>query len=79
MMAGKKRNEYSKWKSRRWIVTVWSMLLVSAICILGIIYKEGSYVAVASALVAIPIAFTSLETLNKKWKYYGEGGGNHEH
>lgn len=65
------KKEYSKWKSRRWLITLWAMLLVSAICVLGIIFKTDSYVPIATALVAIPVAFTSLETLNKKYKYGG--------
>ena len=56
----------NKWKSRRWIITIWSMLMVTAIVILGIIFKNDSYVPLATTLVAVPVGFVSLETLNKK-------------
>lgn len=71
-----KKSTYNKWKSRRWIITVWSMVLITLIVILGIIFKDDSYATIATALVAIPVAFTSLETLNKKWKNTnGQTGG----
>lgn len=57
---------YNKWKSRRWLITLWSMLMVTAIVVLGIIFKNDSYVPLATTLVAIPVGFVSLETLNKK-------------
>lgn len=59
-------NEYNKWKSRRWLITLWSMLMVTATVILGIIFKDDSYVPLATTLVAVPVGFVSLETLNKK-------------
>lgn len=63
----KAEKEYSKWKSRRWLICAWSMFLVTAIVVLGIVYKNDSYVPIATTLVAIPISFVSLETV-KKWK-----------
>ena len=57
---------YNKWKSRRWLITLWSMLMVTAIVVLGIIFKNDSYVPLATTLVAVPVGFVSLETLNKK-------------
>lgn len=59
-------SEYNKWKSRRWLITLWSMLMVTATVILGIIFKNDSYVPLATTLVAVPVGFVSLETLNKK-------------
>ena len=61
-----KKSSYNKWHSRRWIITVWAMAMITVICILGIIFKDNSYVTIATTLVAIPVAFTSLETLNKR-------------
>ena len=61
-----KKSAYNKWHSRRWIITVWAMVMITVICILGIIFKDNSYVTIATTLVAIPVAFTSLETLNKR-------------
>lgn len=58
--------EYNKWKSRRWIITVWAMMMVSALSVLGIIFSNDSYVPLATTLVAVPVGFVSLETLNKK-------------
>lgn len=60
------KKAYNKWKSRRWLITIWSMLMVTAIVILGIIFKNDSYVPLATTLVAVPVGFVSLETLNKK-------------
>lgn len=59
--------EYSKWKSRRWLITLWSMFMVTSIVILGIIFKNDSYAPLATTLVAVPVGFVSLETLNKKY------------
>ena len=69
MLKEKKIDEeetYNKWKSRRWLITLWSMLMVTAIVVLGIIFKNDSYVPLATTLVAVPVGFVSLETLNKK-------------
>ena len=60
------KKAYNKWKSRRWLITVWAMLMVTAIVILGIIFKYDSYAPLATTLVAVPVGFVSLETLNKK-------------
>ena len=60
------KKAYNKWKSRRWLITVWSMLMVTAIVILGIIFKNDSYAPLATTLVAVPVGFVSLEKLNKK-------------
>lgn len=65
-MEGEEIKQYNKWKSRRWIITLWSMLMVSAIAILGIVKNNDSYATLATTLVAIPVGFVSLETLNKK-------------
>lgn len=62
-----KEKEYNKWKSRRWLITVWAMLMVSAIVILGIIFNNASFAPLATTLVAVPVGFVSLETLNKKY------------
>ena len=71
-----KKSTYNKWKSRRWIITVWAMAMITVICVLGIIFKDNSYVTIATTLVAVPVAFTSLETINKKWKNKMEGENN---
>ena len=62
----------SKWKSRRWLITVWAMFMVTAIVISSEITKSEQWNGLATTLVAIPVAFTSLESLNKKHKYKGE-------
>lgn len=61
-----KLKAYNKWKSRRWLITLWAMFMVTATTILGIIFNNDSYVPLATTLVAVPISFVSLETLNKK-------------
>lgn len=60
------KKAYNKWKSRRWLITVWSMLIVTAIVVLGTIFKNDSYATLATTLVAVPVGFVSLETINKK-------------
>lgn len=60
------KKAYNKWKSRRWLITLWAMLMVTAIVVLGIIFKNDSYAPLATTLVAVPVGFVSLETLNKK-------------
>mgnify|MGYP006896759744 CR=1 FL=1 len=57
---------YNKWKSRRWLITLWAMFMVTATTILGIIFSNDSYVPLATTLVAVPVSFVSLESLNKK-------------
>lgn len=66
MIEEEKTKAFNKWKSRRWIITIWSMVMVTALSILGIIFKNDSYVPLTTTLVAVPIGFVSLETLNKK-------------
>lgn len=61
-----KKKAYNKWKSRRWLITLWSMFMVTAIVVLGIIFKNDNYTTLATTLVAVPVGFVSLETLNKK-------------
>lgn len=69
MTEEEKIKAYNKWKSRRWLICLWAMLMITIIVILGIIFKNDSYTTLATTLVAIPVGFVSLETLNKKHKY----------
>lgn len=66
MTEEEKTKTFNKWKSRRWIITIWSMVMVTSLSILGIIFKNDSYVPLTTTLVAVPVGFVSLETLNKK-------------
>ena len=67
---------YNKWKSRRWIITLWAMVMVSAIVVLGIIFSDDTFAPLATTLVAVPVGFVSLETLNKKhFKGLNDGNG----
>ena len=59
----------SKWFSRRWIITLWAMLMITGILVISTIIDTDQWSTLATTLVTIPIAFTSLETLNKKHKY----------
>lgn len=74
MTEEEKKKAYNKWKSRRWIITVWSMVMVTAIVVLGIVFKNDSYAPLATTLVAVPVGFVSLETLNKKHMKEKEDG-----
>lgn len=58
--------EYNKWKSRRWLITLWAMLMVTFIVVFSMIRNTSDWVTLATTLVAVPVAFTSLETLNKR-------------
>ena len=60
------KKAYNKWKSRRWLITVWAMIMVTGIVVMGIVFNNDSYVPIATTLVAVPVGFVSLETLNKK-------------
>ena len=67
MTEEEKIKSYTKWKSRRWIVTVWAMIMITVFAILGIIFHIDSFVTLCSTLSVIPVGFVSLETV-KKWK-----------
>ncbi len=70
-----KKTEYSKWKSRRWIITVWAMIVITGIIIGTVILDNDCLVSLATLLISVPVAYTSLETLNKKKQIEVE----HEH
>lgn len=59
-------NGYNKWHSRRWIVTLWSMIMVTGIMVLSFIRNTDQWGPLAMSLSAIPVGFTALETLAKK-------------
>jgi hypothetical protein len=59
-------NGYNKWHSRRWIATLWAMGMVTAIMILSFIKNTDQWGPLAMTLAAIPVGFTTLETLAKK-------------
>lgn len=61
-----RKKAYNKWKSRRWIITVWAMFTITAIIVTSTIFQNDSFVPLATTLVAVPVGFVSLETLNKK-------------
>jgi phosphatidylglycerophosphate synthase len=61
-----KKKAYSKWKSRRWLITLWAMLLTTFIVVFSLIRNTSDWVILATTLVAVPVSFTSLETINKK-------------
>lgn len=63
-----KKTEYSKWKSRRWLITLWAMILTTFIVIFSILKNINDWVTFATTLVAVPVAFTSFESLNKRRK-----------
>lgn len=63
--------KYNKWCSRRWLITIWSMLLITVLSVLSLIFGNDSFVPLCTTLVAIPVGFVSLESV-KKWKMKGE-------
>ena len=56
---------YSKFRSRRWIITVWAMFMVTAITIVSMITGDERFVMLSITLAAEPIAYTSLSTIKK--------------
>lgn len=70
--------EYNKWKSRRWLITLWAMLMVTFIVVFSMIRNTSEWVTLATTLVAVPVAFTSLETLNKRHIKKQEFEGDNE-
>lgn len=60
------KETYNKWKSRRWLITLWAMILSTFIVIFSIVKNNNDWVMFATTLVGVPVAFTSLETINKK-------------
>lgn len=61
-----KKKAYNKWKSRRWLITLWSMLLITFIVVFSLIKNASEWVTFATTLVAIPVAYTTLESINKR-------------
>ena len=62
----KKGLNMSKWRSRRWIITVWSMFMVTGLVVVSVVTGSDQWSVLSTTLVAVPVAYTSLETLNKK-------------
>ena len=60
---------YSKWKSRRFLVAVWAVLLVSYI----VVFKTAEWMNLAVILVTLIVAFVGSETITKKWFASKEG------
>lgn len=77
-MAEVTEKEYNKWKSRRWLITLWAMLMVTFIVVFSMIRNTSDWVTLATTLVAVPVAFTSLETLNKRHIKKQEFEGDNE-
>lgn len=63
----KEEKAYNKWKSRRWLITLWAMFIITLIVILGTVFHSDTYSALATTLVAVPVGFVGLESMNK-WK-----------
>ena len=63
----KLENKYTKFNSRRWIISIWSMVLISVIVVWSLAIKCEMFGTLALTLVAIPTSFVSLESI-KKWK-----------
>ncbi len=66
--------EYSKWRSRRWLITVWSMAMVTGIFVVSAVTGSEQWGVLATTLVAVPVAYTSLETMNKRGQRNGGEG-----
>lgn len=76
-MADKENKKINKFYSRRWIITLWCVALITVIVICGYIFKDDSFVSLSMTLSAVPVAFTSLETV-KKWKQEKQKDDNND-
>lgn len=71
--------DYNKWQSRRWLITVWAMLLVSIIVISDLFFNvEKSWMTSALQLLLTIIGgYIASETVTKI-NYYKKGNNDEE-
>jgi membrane protein YdbS with pleckstrin-like domain len=62
------KKEYNKWKSRRWLITVWAMLVVTGLGLYSIFtgYSEAWLSGAFPLLIAIPSVFIVGDSYSKK-------------
>jgi len=75
-----KSKDYNKWQSRRWLITVWAMLLISTIIISGLFFNiEKAWMTSAlQLLLTIVGGYIASETVTKI-NYYKKGNNDEEH
>lgn len=54
-----------KWRSRKWFVTLWCMLMVTGIVVFSFITGSEQFVMLATTLAAEPIAYMSIQAIGK--------------
>ena len=54
---------YNKWKSRRFLIALWAIFLITYI----VIFKTVEWITLTSLLVTLVIAFVGSETLTKRY------------
>lgn len=65
----------NKFQSRRFILCIWSAILVTGIVIGSYIRDNYEMISVALALIAIIGTFVGIESVNKKFKYQDKEQG----
>lgn len=59
---------YNKFHSRRFWICVWAMVLITGIVVGSYIRDNYELSGLAAALTSIVVAYTGIETWNKKYK-----------
>jgi len=59
---------YKKFRSRRWLLSLWAVAVITGIIVYTMFSKNDNLVILATTLSAIPIGFTTLETVLKMKK-----------
>lgn len=57
--------QWSKWRSRKWFVTLWCMFMVTGIVAFSYITGNTEFTMLATTLAAEPIAYMSMQAI---WK-----------
>ncbi len=65
----------NKWRSRKWLVTIWCMVMVTGIVVCSFITGSEQFVMLATTLSAEPIAYVSIQAIGKNRKGAGDRGG----
>lgn len=55
----------SKWRSRKWFVTLWCMAMVTGIVVFSFVTGSEQFVMLATTLAAEPIAYMSIQAIGK--------------
>jgi hypothetical protein len=57
--------QLSKWRSRKWYVTLWCMFMVTGIVVFSYVTGNTDFNMLATTLAAEPIAYMSIQAIGK--------------